>query len=87
MGTHHNRKNALLHLTRILRSQNDHLHPFKVDLDRSRGAHPFCEPIGGELTCVVDDEIGIAEMDEFFSGRTDQHVVLPKGVGGRDQDG
>ena len=73
---HHDREDTLLHLTRVLRAEDDHLHALEVDLDGGRAAHALGEAVGGELTGVVDDEVGLAKVLELFLRRADEHVVL-----------
>ena len=73
---HHNGEDALLHLAGVLGAQDDHLHALEVDLDGGRRAHALGEAVGGELTGVVDDEVGLAEVCELLFRRAYQHVVL-----------
>lgn len=75
---HHDREDTLLHLTRVLRAEDDHLHALEVDLDGGRAAHALGEAVGGELASVVDDEVGLAEVLELFLRRADEHVVLQR---------
>ena len=73
---HHNGEDALLHLAGVLGAQDDHLHALEVDLDGGRRAHSLGEAVGGELSSVVDDEVGLAEVLKLFFRRSDEHVVL-----------
>lgn len=82
----HYTKNALLHLARIFRAQNNHLHPLEIDLHGGSGGHTGGEAVSGELAGVVDDEIGVAECFEFSLCRTDEHVVHEEGVVGSGAD-
>jgi hypothetical protein len=72
----HDGKDSLLHLTSVFGTENDHFHSLEIDLDRGGGGHTGRESIGGELTSIVDDEIGFTKVGEFFGSRSDQHVVL-----------
>lgn len=72
----HDGKDSLLHLSGVLGTEDDHLHSLEVDLDRSRRGHTGSESIGGELTGIVNDEIGFTEVGKLLGGRSDQHVVL-----------
>ena len=72
----HDGEDALLHFSCVLGTKDDHLHPLEVDLDGRGGAHALGESVGGELSGIVNDEIGFTEVAEFFIGRSDQHVVL-----------
>jgi hypothetical protein len=74
----HDREDSLLHLAGVLGTKDDHLHALKVDFDRGGRGHAGREAVGGELAGVVDDEVGLAKVGEFFGGRADEHVVLPR---------
>ena len=76
--THHDRKDTLLHLSGIFRTENDHFHALKVDLDGGRAAHALGEAVGRELAGVVNDKVRLAKVGEFFFRWTDQHVVLER---------
>lgn len=76
----HDGEDSLFHLARVLCAENDHLHALKVDLDRGGRGHTGGEAVGGELARVVDDEIWLAKVGEFFGGRADEHVVLPLSI-------
>lgn len=71
----HDTEDTLLHLSGVFRSENDHLHTLEVDLNRGRRGHTGGESVGGELTSIVDDEIGLSEVGEFSGSRSDKHVV------------
>lgn len=72
----HDREDTLLHLTGILGTEDDHLHSLEVDPDGGGGSHTGGESVGRELTSIVDDEIGLAEIFEFLRSRSNEHVVL-----------
>ena len=72
----HNGEDALLHLSCVLGTEDNHFHALEIDLDRGGRAHPLGESVGRELTGIVDDEIRFAEVAELLLGRSDQHVVL-----------
>ena len=72
----HDRENTLLHLSRVLCTEDDHFHTLEVDLDRGGGAHTLGEPVGGELTGIVDDEVWFTKVSKLVLGRPDQHIVL-----------
>ena len=72
----HDAKDTLFHLASILCTENDHLHALEIDLDGCGRCHARCETIGGELTSVVNDKIGITKAGEFLGSRADEHVVL-----------
>lgn len=72
----HDGEDSLLHLSGVFGTENDHLHSLEVDLDRSSGGHTGSESIGGELTSVVNDEVGFTKVGELVCGGSDQHVVL-----------
>lgn len=76
MTTYHHREDTLLHLTRIFGTKDHHFHTLEVDFDRGCGAHALGEAVSGELTGVVDDEVGLAELCELLFGGSDKHVVL-----------
>ena len=78
MTTYHDGKDTLFHLTRILSTKDNHLHTLEVDLDGRSRAHTLRESVGRELASIVDDEVRLAEFQEFRLGGTDQHVVLPR---------
>lgn len=72
----HDGKDALFHLAGVLCTENDHFHSLKVDFDRGRRGHARRESVGGELTSVVDDKVGLAKVGKLLGCRADQHVVL-----------
>ena len=73
---HHNGEDTLLHLTGVLGSEDNHLHPLEVDLNGCGGRHALCETVRWELSGIVDDEVGLAEVLELLFRRADEHVVL-----------
>ena len=73
---YHNREYTLLHLTGVLRSEDNHLHTLEVDLNGSCRRHALGESVRGELTGVVDDKVRFTKVGELLLGRTDEHVVL-----------
>ena len=75
-GTNHDGEDTLLHLTGILRSEDDHFHPLEVNFDRGRRGHALREPVRRELARVVDDEVRLPEVLQFLFRRADEHVVL-----------
>ena len=79
-GSYHDGEDTLLHLTGVLSTEDDHLHPLEVDLDRGSGRHALREAVRRELAGVVDDEVGLAEVLQFFFRRADEHVVLERMV-------
>lgn len=74
----HDREDPLLHLSGVFCSENNHLHALEVDLDRGCRAHALGEPIGRELTGVVDDKVRFTEVKKLFLCWPDQHIVLWK---------
>lgn len=72
----HDREDTLLHLTGILGTEDDHLHSLEVDPDGGGGSHTGGESVGRELTSIVDDEIGLAEIFELLRSWSNEHVVL-----------
>lgn len=73
---YHNREYTLLHLTGVLRSEDNHLHTLEVDLNGSCRRHALGESVCRELTSIVNDEIGLAEISKLFFRWSNQHVVL-----------
>ena len=74
--TYHDGEDTLLHLASILRSEDNHLHALEVDLDGRSRRHSLGETIRRELSCVVDNEIRLAEIEELLLRRPNEHVVL-----------
>jgi len=74
--TYHDREDTLLHFTSILSAEDNHLHALKIDFNRGGGAHTLGETVGGELTSIVDDKVGLAKVFELLLGRANEHVVL-----------
>jgi len=72
----HDREDTLLHLSCVFGTEDDHFHSLEIDLDGGSGCHTGSESIGGELTGIVNDEIGFTKVGEFLSSGSDQHVVL-----------
>mmetsp|Transcript_57142 Transcript_57142/g.156921 ORF Transcript_57142/g.156921 Transcript_57142/m.156921 type:complete len:534 (-) Transcript_57142:86-1687(-) len=80
---HHEREDALLHLARVLRPQDDHLRPrvakalgvaAEVEVDRAGGGHALDVTVGGEAARVEDDHVW-HEVVELRVGRVDEHVA------------
>ena len=72
----HDGENTLLHLAGVLGTKDDHFHALEVDFDGRGGAHTLRESVGGELSGIVDDEVGFTKLEELLCGWSDQHVVL-----------
>ena len=85
-GTNHDGEDTLLHLTGVLGTKDDHLHPLEVDLDARGRAHALGEAVRGELAGVVDDKVGLAKVGKLRLGRADEHVVHEEGVVGAGAD-
>lgn len=72
----HDGEDTLLHLTGILGTEDNHLHSLEVDPNGGGGSHAGGESVGRELTSVVYDEIGLAEIFEFLRSWSNEHIVL-----------
>lgn len=48
-------EHALLHLSRILSAQDDHLSVLQTDVNRSGGGHVVAEAVGRESTCAQSE--------------------------------
>ena len=72
----HDAEDTLLHLAGVFSTEDDHLHTLEVDLDGGGRGHALREAVGGELTSIVNDEVGFAEVGELLLRRADEHVVL-----------
>lgn len=72
----HHAKDALLHFPRVLRAEDDHLHPLKVDLDRRGGRHARGVSVGGKGASVENRKVWLAKVFELGVRRSDEHVVL-----------
>ena len=72
----HDGEDTLLHLPRVLGTEDNHFHALEVNLDRGGRAHTLGESVGGELSGIVDDEVWLAKVAELLLGGSDQHVVL-----------
>lgn len=75
---YHDREDALLHLTGILSTKDDHFHTLEVDLDGGCRAHTLGETVGRELAGIVNDEVGFAKVGQLLLGRPDEHIVLER---------
>ena len=82
----HDGEDSLLHFSSVFSTEDNHFHSLEVDLDGGGRGHTGGESVGGELTGVVDDKVGFAEVGELLSGRSDQHVVHEQGVVGSGSD-
>ena len=78
----HNGEDTLLHLSSVLGTEDNHLHPLEVDLDGGIRSHTGGETVCGELASVVNNKIGLAKLLELLLGGTDEHVVHEEGVVG-----
>jgi hypothetical protein len=54
----HQREHSLLHLPRVLRSQDDHLFVLQRHVDRRRRGHVGRIPVGGERAGIINGEVG-----------------------------
>ena len=72
----HDGEDALLHLSRVLGTEDNHFHTLEVNLDRGSRTHALGKTVGRKLPGIVDGEIRFAKVAELFLGRSDQHVVL-----------
>mmetsp|Transcript_8261 Transcript_8261/g.21329 ORF Transcript_8261/g.21329 Transcript_8261/m.21329 type:complete len:255 (-) Transcript_8261:70-834(-) len=70
---HHEREHALLHLTRVLRAEHDHLSALEVEVDRARRRHAIDIAVRREGARVIDDEVR-DEVVELILRAWDEHV-------------
>lgn len=80
-----NGEDALLHLTGVLGTQDDHLLGGEVDGDRGGRGHALGVAVGGELAGIVDGVVGV-EVLELLAGRADEHVSHEEGMVGASAD-
>ena len=80
-----NGEDALLHLTGILGTEDDHLLLDKVDGDRGAGSHTLGVSVSREGTGIVDGVVGV-EMFELFPSRPNKHVSHKESVVGTGAD-
>ena len=66
---------SLLHLAGIFGTQYHHFPHVKIDSNRSRRCHSSCISIGRECTSIVNREIRLTEIFQFFSSRSNQHIL------------
>lgn len=76
MRIYHDREDTLLHFTSIFSAEDDHLHALEIDFNGGSGTHTLGETVGGELTSIVDDKVGLAKVFELLLGWANEHVVL-----------
>ena len=74
-------ENALLHLSGILSTQNDHLLFGKVNSNRSGRSHTGGEPIGRERASIIDSVVWMEVLELLFRG-TYKHISHEKSVVG-----
>jgi hypothetical protein len=71
----HRREDALLHLARVVRAQDDHLAALEVEHDAGTRSEPCDAGIGRLITGIDDDQVGFAERIELAGLGADQQVV------------
>ncbi len=71
----HDGEDALLHLPRILGSQDDHLAGVEVEGDTRLAGHPGGVLVGGELTGIQDGKVRLSVGLQLLLCRSDQHIV------------
>ena len=74
-----NSEDTLLHLTRILGTQNNHLLVRKVDRDRRSRRHPRRESIRRKRTGIINRIVRF-EMLQLLSRRTNKHIPHEQGM-------
>lgn len=78
-------EDTLLHLTGILRAEDDHLLVGKVDGNGGGRGHTLGVAVGRERTGVVDHVVGV-EVLELLGRRADEHVAHEEGMVGTGAD-
>jgi hypothetical protein len=68
-----NSEDTLLHLSGVLRTEDNHLLFRKVDCNRGSRSHALSISVGGERSSVVNGVVWV-EVLEIFSLRSDEHV-------------
>lgn len=81
----HDGEDTLLHLARVLGTEDDHLLLGKVDGDRGARGHTLSVAVGGEGTGIVDGVVGV-EVLELLARGTDEHVAHEEGMVGAGAD-
>ncbi|KAG6548769.1 hypothetical protein Mapa_009530 [Marchantia paleacea] len=71
----HQTEEPLLHLSRVLRSQDHHLPALQVHVHAGGRAHVVRSPVAWKLAGVVDGEVRGAEVLELLGRGPDAHVV------------
>lgn len=82
----HEGEDALLHLAGVLGAKDDHLAPSQAQAHAGGRCHSLCVSVGRELAGVVDDEVGLAEVEQLLVGRAHHHVADEQGVVGTRAD-
>ena len=80
-----NGKNALLHLSSIFSTQDDHLLLSEINCNGCGGCHPGCVSVGREGAGIIDGIVGV-EIDELFSRWPDEHVTHEESMVGSGTD-
>ena len=70
-----NRKNALFHLTRIFRPQNNHLSHFKTHIHARRRGHLCRISVRGKSARIKNDIIRLAKIFELCARGAHKHIV------------
>ena len=71
---HHDSEDSLLHLSCVLGAEDDHLAAAEVEGHGGARGHALDGTVAGEAACVVDGEVGFAEVGKLVSSRADKHV-------------
>ncbi len=82
----HEGEDAFFHFARVFGAEDDHFFFLEADVDGGFGGHAGGEAVGGELSGVVDGEVGLAKVGEFFFRGGDEHDGHEEGVVGAGAD-
>ena len=82
----HDGEDALLHLSGVFGTEDDHLAVLEADSNRGLASNAFSKRVGRELASINDGEIWLTKALYLFFGRTNKHVVHEKSMVGTSTD-
>ena len=82
----HEGKDAFFHFSGVFSAEDDHFFFFEADVNGCFRGHAGGEAVGGELTSIVNGDVRLTKVCEFFFGRVDKHDLHEEGMIGAGAD-
>lgn len=76
----HESEDAFFHFSGVFGAEDNHFFFFEADVDGGFGGHTGSETVGWELSGIVNGDVRLTKVCEFFFGRVDEHDLHEEGV-------